>query len=128
GDSLAAPRVDGCAGSRGVPVLDPIGVPALGNGAFALRVSDALPRSLAALGFGTALRRPFGPCTQGSSFAVSLTFRLDASGVASLPIPVPNTPSLLGAELATQAFVVDPAGSFQGLLAFTNDLLLVVGH
>ena len=128
GDSLAAPRVEGCAGSRGVPVLAPIGVPALGNGAFALRVSDALPRALAALGFGAALRQPFGPCTNGTSFAVSVTFQLDANGVASQPVPVPMTPSLLGAELATQAFVVDPAGGFQGLLAFTNDLLLVVGH
>ena len=128
GDSLAAPRVRGCAGSNGVPVLAPSGVPSIGNAGFALGVSRARANSAAALWLGLPTRIDLGACTLGTTPLVSVNFPLDPLGAATLGLGVPNVPSLAGVELVAQAVVVDPLGSFQGLLAFTNDLLLVIGR
>ena len=128
GDSLAAPRVHGCAGTNGVPELSPSGVPSIGNVGFAVSVSDGRASSAAALWLGLPARIEFGACTLGTTPLVSVNFPLDPLGAATLGLPIPAVPSLSGVELVAQAVVVDPLGSFQGLLAFTNDLLLVIGR
>lgn len=128
GDSLAAPRVRGCDGSNGVPALSPSGVPSIGNAGFTLGVSNARANSGAALWIGLPTLIDFGACTQGTTPLVSVNFPLDPLGAATLGLPIPNVPSLSGVELVAQTVIVDPLGSFHSLLAFTNDLLLVIGR
>lgn len=127
GDSLAAPRVRGCAGSLGVPVLQPIGVPSIGNAAFALRTSNAPANTIAALALGAPSRVSLGACTRATNYLLLVTFGLDQTGSATLGLPVPNVPSLFGGELDAQVLVVDPQGSYRNQISFTNDLLLVLG-
>lgn len=128
GDSLAAPRVRGCAGSNGVPGLSPSGVPSIGNVGFALGVRSGRVSSAAAMWLGLPARIDLGACTLGTTPLVSVNFPLDPLGAATLGLAMPNVPSLSGVELVAQTAIVDPQGSFQGLLAFTNDLLLVIGR
>ena len=127
GDSLAAPRVSGCSGSSGVPLLAPVGVPFLGNANFALRTTNARSGTLGVLLFGFPVVMNFGACTLGTTNVVAAPFGFDANGAATVALPVPNLPSLRGGELVVQTLVADPLGSYANSLAFTNDLLLVVG-
>lgn len=128
GDSLAAPRVEGCVGTNGVPLLTGVGVPSLGNASFALRTSGARPNALAAFMIGLPVLMNFGPCTLATSSLVVAPFALDAAGAGTIALPVPNAPWLFGGELVVQTLVADPFGGYQNKVAFTNDLLLVVGN
>jgi hypothetical protein len=48
-------------------------------------------------------------------------------GARELPLPVPNDPSLRGAELRRRGLVLDPGGAFQGALAFTSGVHVAIG-
>jgi len=62
----------------------------------------------------------------GDVLFTSLSFA-DADGRAGLDIRVPNVPSLRDAVLNTQWVVFDPQGAFNGQLALTDAMRLVVG-
>jgi ELWxxDGT repeat protein len=122
--------VAGCAGTSGVPRLEAVGQPTLGNGAFALRVRSARPASLGLLlldapGPTTALP---GGCTLFTG-ALPLIFAAltDGAGEATSPLPIPIFPWLLGAALRTQWAVLDPNGAFQQSLSFSNGCHVVLG-
>ena len=103
-------------------------MPTIGNAGFGLQLASARPNAIAWFSFGLAHRVALGACTLGTVEVLGLALGTDASGAASLPVPVPNDPALFGGELVVQTLVVDPQGAFQNLLAFSNDLFLVVAN
>ncbi len=113
----------GCAGSRSEPPwIDHVGAPALGNAGFAVtlsRVAATVPATLL-LGAGRSSfaglplplsLRPFGmlDCELQTDAWTSLSLITDGSGTATLPMPVPNQPALVGKRLTAQWLVADPA-------------------
>ncbi len=120
----------GCLGSNGVPTIAATGLPQLGNAGFAIRLTQALPSTLAVLvtsegstninlgGCYLLLDLPivFGP-----------TFATDAAGQVNVPLPIPNNPALVGYSLFCQWAVLDPAGPLLGALASSNGLQAQIG-
>ena len=120
----------GCAGTIGVPTIDYVGAPALGNGGFAVEVLGTLPSfPVILLGSNTRTDLPIGSgCTiypTGPDITIPSTST--PGGVGQVPVPVPSSASLIGAELTLQWATIDPAGSFLNLAAFTGGLRVRVG-
>lgn len=119
----AAPIGVGTAGTGGAsPRLGMRTYPRLGNGAFAFAVENALGGGICALPIATATIPGvpvFGgvfhldPTTIGYVATVLLSGTAGAAGQGAglAPLPLPNNVALLGAELAAQALVFDPAAT-----------------
>jgi hypothetical protein len=129
---IASPRIaqldvggSGC----GAPAarLRALGAPALGNAAFALDLS-ARAGAPFVLGFGTSLGSvPLGSgCTlYPGGAAASVAGVTSASGFASVPVPVPAAPALVGLAAVFQAGAPDPAAALG--VQLSNWLRIVVG-
>jgi hypothetical protein len=120
----------GCPGSHGTPHLEGFGKPSLGNMSFALDLSSMRPGAPALLAVSTgSASQQFGACTLlvDPLPAISLPAMGNSSGFASVRLPVPEIPNLIGLELYAQGIVFDPTGSFASLAA-SNGLLLRVGE
>jgi len=132
--SMAAVQAygSGCPGTGGfVPGLGALGLPAIGNRAFALTVTRARASTagVAFVGFGHGQLPLGGGCALHFNLLlpyVPLNFVVDGRGSASLAFPIPDERHLQGLAMFAQAAVVDPAGAFQGLVAFTGGLKMVV--
>ncbi|MGE3172152.1 MAG: DUF4082 domain-containing protein [Planctomycetota bacterium] len=123
----------GCAGTGGqVPVLSALGLPPLPqqpNPTFGLHLGNALPQTFAVIAAG-AVQRIDGTCTVlidgiGPTWFVATS----ALGEASVPLPIPTTPSFLGQALHVQAGVFDAAAvtSVVPGLALTRAMRLTIG-
>ena len=111
------------------------GVPQLGNLNFRIGVESAAPQSIAALWFsGAAAQLPIvGSCallvdpSTGLPVWLSVTSPL---GVRIESLPIPNVPSLAGAQLFCQWIIDDAQGAplppFQGL-AMSRGARLTLG-
>lgn len=137
--AVADPFGSGCAGTVGVPALATengrlpwigqtttltvSGVPASGAVGLAMGFSEQMWGQV-------ALPLLLGPAMPGCSVLVSpdVMFGLlaDPSGVARLPLPVPNSPSFVGVAFASQALAVDPGANAAGAV-LSNGLRLRVG-
>lgn len=106
----------GCAGVAGVPILRSNGVPSLGNGNFRIGVEDAAPQALVALWWSSASASiPIaGSCNllvdPAPGLPVWPSFT-SPNGTRIEPLPIPNQPVLIGAELFCQWLVEDAAGA-----------------
>jgi hypothetical protein len=105
-----------CTGTNGPPVITS-GTPFVGNPAFALDLLSA--RSLApcffALAANTQALQLGGGCTlYVRDVFLPLVTTANASGVASVQLPIPRDVALRGAIGYAQAFVLDPMGPFAG--------------
>lgn len=132
GGVLAAPYGVGCAGTGGqTPQAGAQGLPVVASGSFAAVLTRARAQSpwamlLSATSSAVSLG---GGCTLlPQSPLIPLTGSTDSVGTARAPLPIPNVPQLAGVELFVQFAVVDPAGAFRGVGAFSNGLHLVVGR
>ncbi|MBI5852458.1 MAG: PKD domain-containing protein [Planctomycetes bacterium] len=112
----------GCSGPGGVPVIATSGgIPALGNGAFQIDVTNTEPGAPCAVTIGVLARA-------GGSLPLDLSFLLGAGCVAqnlpdlaafviglgpsgSLPLGLPLDPNLAGAHLYCQALVFGTQGA-----------------
>ncbi len=111
----------GCAGTGGTPQLaTPNGPPTLGNAAYQVAVTSALPGAPAVFLVGasaTAWNAIPLPADLGFAGAngcslrvapdVTVALTVAANGSVSLPLPVPNLNYLVGRSLYQQAFVAD---------------------
>jgi hypothetical protein len=118
----------GCSGGAVAPQLIGFGHPWLGAAHFALDVlsAPAITPGVIALGMATA-SLPIGPCTlylQDTLIVVGVI--TNAAGFCSLRLSIPPLPSLTGAVLFAQAFVLD-AGAPIGL-AFSPGLQIRLGE
>ena len=116
-----------CGGVSGPPTLTS-NEPNLGNPSFRLDLSSALASSPCVFGIS-----PTGQALQIGSCALylrELTTLLPAAtsalGFATTTLPIPMTPTLIGATIYAQAFVVDPQAPVFGI-AFSAGLRLVLG-
>ncbi len=111
-------------GGRAIVNLSNNGVPTI-NRSFSVDVSRAAANAPAALWLGASqLNVPIGAVAPGCSLLVSLdaifgVVATDASGNGSIPIALPNNPSLVGIQFYNQFMVVDAAANTLGL-AFSN--------
>ncbi len=122
-------------GSCGGLTLSANGRPQIGNATFGLRITNvpvAIP--LAHVAMGTSNLHPevelsaigMAGCYSHTNFSVGILGPAPAtSGVATLPLPIPNDPTLTGLLLTTQAIGFSPATSL-GVIT-SNGTLLVVG-
>ena len=128
--AAAVPFGAGCAGTGGkVPRIYASDTPALGNAGFAAGLVDALPLTSAMLFCGT------GPGVVSLSSGCTLWLQrvvfgipvfVYASGTAWVSLSIPADPALLGIQAFAQYGVLDPSGSFFGLLSFSDALKIVV--
>jgi len=119
----------GCPGtSHRVPRIGSLGTVGLGQ-TLVVTLENALPMSVAGLVYN-ATSHPvrLGGCTVYVSLADAgvLLAPTDATGRATLAIPVPNDPALLGQTLYLQWLVVDPAGGLLGTLSLSDALRVTI--
>ena len=126
----------GC-GSPSAPQLFAIGTPdraSLGNGSFALR-SRGNPAA-APVAFvlssvpGATTLSPGCVLYSGDLSTVlgPLVVVADGSGLAPLPLPVPNDPTMEGMDLDFQALTLVAGGAFLGSFDLSNGLRIRVGN
>src|SRR5262245_41238078 len=141
GAASAAPVGTGCQNTLGIaPSLSASGLPLLGNAGFGLFLTGAPPAVPVAI--FASLPSLLGPLPLPNGCTVHLdllTIGLfasglsNASGVLTLPIPVPGAYALAGADLDFQGLVLDPNGPpLPGApplpLTLTNGLRLRLGY
>ena len=120
---------DDCVASNGVPTLDHGpgigGSPNLGNQNFTLQVDDAPVHAPVWMIFGFfEAEIPLGNCAALLNPVYALTLpNTDASGALDLVAPVPNLPTLAGADVLLQALLTES----NGLPVTTNGLKLHLG-
>ncbi|MBI5852983.1 MAG: hypothetical protein HZB39_18390 [Planctomycetes bacterium] len=129
--ALAERFGQGCPGSSGVSSIGAIGQPVLGDAGFAVTLDAAAPNAPAFFLIGASLFT--GGDVLACSFklippAIAVGWTTDASGHAVQALAIPNSPSLLGAELYAHWLQIDPAGGFLGALALSDMLEIVVGR
>lgn len=123
----------GCAGAAGVPRIDS-GAAALGNAGFALSVASAAPGAPALLGVSLGASYPIG-CGPLLDLAPGVLLLpagaaglavTDAAGAASVALPLPAAPALVGTVVRAQWAVLDPSGSFAGAFALSRGRTLTL--
>jgi hypothetical protein len=133
---LARAPVIGAGCGAPAPSIFATGSPAIAsipNPGFGLRVEDVAPNSSVAvlvalqagdidLGNGCRLYLDLATAVPHGSFAA------DGQGVAQVPFPVPNDPSLEGASLAFQAVELVPGGPLYGQIELSHGLLVRIGN
>jgi hypothetical protein len=130
--ALALPYGTGCGGTgASVPGSATVGLPRLGNAAFAFTVANALPSAAAVLVAGFAADNvTVGACTVlvATPWVTSPVVVLDAAGQGQAPLAIPAAPALAGFAVYGQWLVIDPAGQFLGFAALSNGVVATVGY
>lgn len=128
GDWLAEPYGVGCEASGNLPSIGASGAAQTGS-TLTLEVRDA-PPVVPILHYwsDSYSRLNLGAC---SVYLAAPTFGAltasDAAGASSLPIAIPNNPSLVGAGLWLQSLAVEAGGEFLGIGALTPALEVRIG-
>ena len=121
-----------CAGpGQNVPTIGSNSWPSLGNGGFAITLSNAPPLTIAVpassvgpndLLFGNSCK-----LWLDVPIIVLGTQFVDVAGNAGSPLPVPADPNLIGSSLFFQWAVYDPGGPFLGDFTLTGGLQMQMG-
>ncbi len=133
GGYVAERIAGGGPGSTGlVPGLRVIGVPRISNSqGFGVELFDATPASIAALMLSNvAVRTQIGPGCAALvplSTPPALAVIAGSQGYASVNIPLPPNPALIGSEVDMQFWVVDPGACALGIVAPSDGLRIVFG-
>ncbi|MCC6786159.1 MAG: hypothetical protein IT457_25165 [Planctomycetes bacterium] len=120
----------GCAGSSGVaPTVDAPLQPRLGEAGFRIDLVGALPFAGCVTLVGFAGLPPAVGCglLVAPPAIAGPTLLSSGAGIASLPLGIPNLPSIAGAELFAQWAVIDPAGSFLPGIVLSDGLQFRIG-
>lgn len=127
GAASVQPIAAGCAGAVGSPRLDVLAAPQVGSATFGHRAASLVPSTLVGLAIGTQLgSTAYQGCEIAPLGAVATQVAVaTVAGSAQFALPVPAVPSLLGLQLTSQAFGLDPTAA-RGFAA-SNALLLVFG-
>ena len=122
----------GCRGSGGaVPTIGAVGLPRIGNAAFAVDVTDAAPNALtvANVGFGPSNLNLFGCPLLIQAPLIGLgSATSDATGAATVAFPIPNDPGFVGVALFGQFVVLDPGATLLGVAALSDGLTMLLGN
>ena len=132
GASLVEPFRSGCAGTGGRVPRITSGVPSLGNTAFTLGLSEALPAAPALLlGAASPASIPLGGCVLLVDLggpALGFATAVDGAGTAGVGLPLPGQAALLGTVLWWQYVVRDPGGAWGSTFAFSGGLRTQIGR
>lgn len=125
---------ESCAGSGGsTPLLGLGSRPILGT-SVTIWLSDAPPNAMAACAFGFETRPPFpidltsqgAPgCRQYFQEGALVFLTANPLGIGQLALPIPSSPSVVGAVVYTQYYVLDPTGNALGITSSNYGSLLV---
>lgn len=131
GAGYARPVGAGCSGSSGrSPILTGKGWPTIGQ-ILVLGVEGARPTTLACtlVGLGPTPMPVGNGCTTYFPMQTVLAYPMstDSGGRASRFVSIANDASLIGLFVHAQAFVADPGAAWQGAVAFTNALQILLG-
>lgn len=130
----------GCVGISGLPLaLGTVGLPVLGNAAFALTISGGAAGAPAYVFHAVGLEP--APVTVGgcpvwlnvaSLFATAVSgaspfgpFILNGNGASTVPVPIPNQPALAGMRIDAQVWALDSLAT--GSRVTSNALTVVLG-
>ena len=120
----------GC-GTPNPPVLAANGYARLGNATFALNVSGVAANSTSLMLLSSlSANLPIGACTiyiDPTTILLTTSITANGSGVATLPIPVPNAASIDGTSLAAQAAEIQAGGAYGGIADFSSGLKVKIG-
>ncbi len=125
----------GCVGAGGIPPRIGAGLPAPGNAAFSVTVDGAPANALAVLGLSLARTSVAGPCqilidvAPGNLLLPAGVLGVTAttpSGLASVSLPIPNAPFLVGSGLTAYAQWGVADGAAPSGVAFTSGAKLIV--
>ncbi len=119
--------VAGCAGGAGRPELEVLAAPRLGEAGFGYRLDGAVSSTLTAMLLGDQLGRAslLGCDVAPAGGTASWLALTTVGGSATFALPLPNASALLGLQLTTQGFGLDPAVArgFSG----SNAVFVVIG-
>ena len=119
--SLAPLQVVGraCPAGGNAPRILPLSFPAPGNSSFGFLMDGVPPSSTAAFVFASSATTPvslggigFPECDLNVDAKVTIRAPVGPTGAASVALPVPNLPSLLGLRLFTQGIALAPVSPF----------------
>jgi ELWxxDGT repeat protein len=115
------------------PRLDTTSLPQLGNANLRVVLDRGEPSSPVTILLGAASASiPLGGgCTLLMAPPILATIDLGLTtsiGTALLPLPIPNSPWLVGARVVLQGVVVQPGAPFLGLVSFSQSLRLRIGR
>ncbi|MEZ5964791.1 MAG: hypothetical protein R3F56_13175 [Planctomycetota bacterium] len=120
----------GC-GTPTPPALAGVGVATIGNSSFSLKTTAVAANSANVfLLSANAVNVPIGSCrvfVDPTQILLVAGTAANATGEATLPLPVPNDGSLNGAALAVQSVEVQAGGAYQGQADFSNGLSVKLG-
>ncbi|MBM4061303.1 MAG: hypothetical protein FJ265_09460, partial [Planctomycetes bacterium] len=109
-----------------VPLARGVGAPALGNAAFALRVSGT-PNTLAVLALGFPADQSQAPCeVRFANPLFTLVTVTSAQGQGQLGAGIPGSPAFAGLRLTAQWGVFENGGPYLGVAALSNGVDLVI--
>lgn len=111
------------------PTLAASGLPVLGNQNFGLTMTSTPSAQMLLFVSEVQASLPFGPCTQhlGGALVLHGFFLADPTGLATAPMPVPNSLIFDGYPLHWQAAQLVNGGPVLGLLTLSNGLQTIVG-
>jgi hypothetical protein len=132
---IAAPLVElvggGCVGAHGLPLIDTeVGqLPRIGNSAFRMQAVSGPPQRAATLFIGLGLGDlPIGPCNfRGLPELFNIPTTTSADGMASVAVPIPGDPVLVGGAVTFQWVILDPTGGLFGLASLSDGMFAVIG-
>ncbi|MCB9880378.1 MAG: CHRD domain-containing protein [Planctomycetes bacterium] len=122
--------------TKGTPKIGANSPATVGNNAFAIELSGLVPSGASILVYGSRLPTPVDMTKLGGqtgSFLYvlplfTLGVRADASGEATVAIPVPCDLTLLGVKVAWQDFDLDPALAVAFKVGNSEAIETTVGH
>jgi hypothetical protein len=122
----------GCPGTGGPPNFLAARAPVIGDPNFRVAVANALPGATGAfvLGLGWADVTVPDRChlyVDPARIALVLGFAIGPTGQASIALPLPDEPALMGVSVYVQALVLDPGGQGAGGFSLTAGLRLIFG-
>jgi ELWxxDGT repeat protein len=122
----------GCPGTGNlVPVIAGVGLPVTGDAGFGIRVSQGRASTSAVLfgHFQSGSLALGGGCTfyLGLPVILALVTGTDGAGVATMPLGIPDDPSLVGASAFFQWVLVDPNGAWLNLASMSSGLHVAIG-
>ena len=132
-DARALPFGEGCVGSNGTPTMTFTGKPQVGK-SFTVNLTNAVSGSAGVHILGINSSAPLFPVdfttlgAPGCNLYISpdLAFTVaTATGTLSIPLPVPNNPSLVGSRFWNQFFIIDKKANNFGWVASNHGLVFM---
>ncbi len=126
----ATPYGQACAGSNGLPQLDAVGAPILGNQGFHLELSSVPAQTVTVVGlspFRAKIPLPGGCELLAAPPWIEIMQSSSASGIARASVAIPAHSALRHVDVFAQSIALDTGGALFGLGVISGGLRLLIG-